>query len=911
MRRQVVLDEFFNNQPERRFEKTLKQYEFATIKFAEPDSDNTVSPKAIKLDKGVFSDEINLTPVWFDFSEFLKKNGIDGDEYSVLLVQKDGFEVEEYEITVEKDKTIITASEKEGIRRGVLKLEDMLVQGNGNLELATTHEKAIIKRRISRGFFAPINRPPKGANELRDDTDYYPEPYLNRMMHDGVNALWVYSDFDSLVESSYIPEFGVGREPAIKKLNKLIEKCAKYGMEIFMFLIAPMSLFEPAIANKYPGIAEKYPQVHGNSQYGPTAFCVYTEFGAGYLKEASEGLIKSAPGLGGIMSITWGERVTSCGNTWGSPIKGWSSNCPHCGDKSKVDSITRTVQLFKEGMAEVDPKYDFISWTYGLRGASNEQIEEYMQKLPDEAIAMVNFEDDGRVNQLGKKRFAFDYYLCYPGPSRMYRAAAALAKKYNRTMYAKMQICCSHELASVPYIPVPGLIYDKMMGAKETGTTGVMECWFFGSYPCLMSKTVGMLSGDKEYLNKQDFLFDLAKLYWAKKDVPHAVSAWEYFEKAYTAYPVNVMFNYYGPMHDGIVWDLQLKPKNFGLPRTWQLMDKTDGDRIGECLFYGHTIDEAIILCEEICFNWEKGCEQLSFTGEWNNPDNEQVNVAKALNLLFHSGLNILKFYRHRQNIGYARADYKESLCAMRKIVEDEIKNSEKMIPLCVADTRLGWHSEAEGYKYHPEKLKARIEKLKNLLETEFKEVEERIEKGLIPLTYYYGEEEDVIRAKAGRNGIDSAEWISFSDGEDKGSCNFRIAENGDDIELEILLDGKNSNDNVWVTFETELMYPQNTYIFMNSGTVELWREGPSHQAINDERYDEFKNKWKIKNLSKNGETHLLGTVSKKDIQFVRFPFKLNVHHWSGSRWAHETPGCGTGTLGKNRCTPGEFGWID
>ena len=97
----------------------------------------------------------------------------------------------------------------------------------------------------------------------------------------------------------------------------------------------------------------------------------------------------------------------------------------------------------------------------------------------------------------------------------------------------------------------------------------------------------------------------------------------------------------------------------------------------------------------------------------------------------------------------------------------------------------------------------------------------------------------------------------------------------------------------------------------MNNGTCELWREGPSHQSINDERYDEFKKKWKMKNLSKNGETHVLGTISKKDIQFVRYPFKLNVHHWSGSRWAHEVPGSGSGTLGKNRCTPGEYGWID
>ena len=908
MIRQVVHDEFYDNQPERAFVKTLSEYEFASVKFREPKSLNAVKVRGVKLDKGVFEKEVNLEPLWFDFDKFLEKNDLKGQTFSVELKKADGYEKEEYEIIVTDNGATVTAGEIEGIRRGVLELEDMIVKGFGNLEKGTTRQKTIIKRRISRGFFAPINRPPKGANELGDDTDYYPDAYLNRMMHDGVNALWLYTDFDSIVESSYIPEFGKGREKPLKKLNALVERVAKFGMEIFIFLIAPMSLFEPAIANKYPGIAKKYPQVHGNSSNGPTAFCVYTEFGAGYLKEASERLMKAAPGVAGIMSITLGERTTSCGNSWPTIDGDWVNNCPHCKDKTKMDSITRTVQLFKEGMNEVNPKYDFISWTYGMRGTSDERMEEYFKKIDPTAISMVNFEDDGRVFQLGKKRFAFDYYLCYAGPSAMYKRAANYAKKYNKELYAKMQICCSHEIASVPYIPVPGIIYDKMTGAKATGTTGVMECWFFGSYPCMMSKSVGMLSGDKEYANKQEFLFDLAKLYWAEEDVPHAVSAWEYFEKAYVSYPMNVMFNYYGPMHDGIVWDLWLKPKNFSLPRTWQLQDKTDGDRIGECYFYGHTLDELITLTEDMVYNWKKGLERLMQTSEWNNTANEQINIAKALMLLFESGHNILKFYRARQDLGYCRGDAQALLDQMKEIVYAEIKRGEDMIPLCVADGRLGWHSEAEGYKFHPEKLKFRIANLKKLLETEFVEVQQRIDNGEYPLEYYLGVEPEFKRVTAGRNGIESAEWTEFGNLEDgKGKCAFRIAEDGDDIVLELKAD--DIRDNFFVTFETELMCPQNTYVFKSTGEVKLWREGASHQSVNDERHAEFSKFWTAKDLSDGTGMHVIGRVSKKDIQFIRFPFKLAVRFFRGASWMTE-PHC-MGTLGRNRCSPGEFGWID
>ena len=45
----------------------------------------------------------------------------------------------------------------------------------------------------------------------------------------------------------------------------------------------------------------------------------------------------------------------------------------------------------------------------------------------------------------------------------------------------------------------------------------------------------------------------------------------------------------------------------------------------------------------------------------------------------------------------------------MREIVEAERKISEAMIPLCEADGRLGFHSEAESHQFYPARLKWRI----------------------------------------------------------------------------------------------------------------------------------------------------------------------------------------------------------
>ena len=45
---------------------------------------------------------------------------------------------------------------------------------------------------------------------MSDDIDYYPEEYLNRLMHDGANGIWIYTRFSDLLPSSIIKEYGKG-----------------------------------------------------------------------------------------------------------------------------------------------------------------------------------------------------------------------------------------------------------------------------------------------------------------------------------------------------------------------------------------------------------------------------------------------------------------------------------------------------------------------------------------------------------------------------------------------------------------------------------------------------------------------------------------------------------------------------
>lgn len=891
-----MVDLFFDEQPNRTFESDLREYEVPIIKRVEPEK-NQVYVSGVNLVKGEF-DCAELDTVYDNLYRFLCKNNLTDKTYKLSLVKEERFDKEEYQLDIRNDECIVKAGDIEAIRRAIIHIEDLLLMGGGNLTLGNSKHKAVVKRRLARCFFAPINRPPRNKAELDDDVDYYPDAYLDRLMRDGANAIWVYADLDHLVKSEYIVEFGEGSEKRIAKLNSIIKKCAKYGIKVYLFFIAPMSLEEGTIANRYKGIAQKYPEVRGNSSRGPAGFCVYSEFGEKYLYDAIKNLVENLPGLGGLISITLGERVTSCGNTWPDLEGVWKSNCPHCKDKSRMQIVTHTSEIIKSAIDSVDSNVDFISWTYGMRGQSDETIREYVKYSPKNVIMLQNFEDDGRVMQLGKKRFALDYYLSYAGPSDMFKITATDAVEQGKEIYAKLQICCSHEIASVPYIPVPGLIYEKMNGLKALGVTGIMESWLFGNYPCLMSKAVGLLYRDNGEYAKREFLAQLASIYWKNSDVEKVVSAWEYFEKGYTDYPVNVMFNYYGPMHDGVVWELSLIPKNLPLSRSWQLIDRPNGDRIGECLFSGHTLEEAITLSQNLVDNWQKGLMELSLTTEWANDENEQVSVAKALGVLFESGLNVLKFYKLRDDLGYGRENAKCILDNMRKIVLAEIENSEKMISLCEKDNRLGYHSEAEGYKFFPEKLRFRIKSLLALLDVEFTAVQKRIENGEVALSYYLGDDK-ATSLTASRRGLGSAEWAHLDDNLSK----FRIAV-GDYIEIELYSSEK---QDFCLSNEFRLTFPEPAIVVKRDGTLKFFINS-AHQSMLDEKADAELEKWQVEDLSKKDDSHFILRVKKEQTNFIRLPYKLLVRTYSDARWCVDEKPCYT--LGKDIFSPGDFGWI-
>ena len=649
-----------------------------------------------------FPDAGSLETVNRVFRSFLAKLPEGG--FPVRTLQCGKLSGEDYRFRITEQEICIEAGDAEGIRRGIYAFIDELRENRGPfMEKGERTFRHWLGNRISRCFFGPIKRAPFFRDELMDEMDYYPDEYLNRLAGEGVNGLWLTIAFRDLCRTSFCPP-SPDRERRLAKLRDTVNRCLRYGIRTWAFCIEPTGLFPGDI------LLEKHPELKGAPTWDRFAFCPSTESGRQYIYESVKDLFTQVPKLGGILNISYGERPTTCLSSANvvneSPVK-----CPRCAAVPKWEILFRSLSAMRSGMPE---SAQLISWLYMARPTSrSEWVFRIAEHTPENVILQYNLESNGTKMQLGKPRKGGDYWLSYTGPSQDFREIAGRAAKAGTALSAKIQVGCSHEVATVPFVPVPGLLYRKYREMKLCGVSSVMQCWYFGNYPGLMNRAAGMLARE-DFANsdEDDFLVRLARPEWGEK-APAVAAAWKMLGDAYENYPLDNMMQYYGPMHSGVIWplfpEIALKP----LAPTWKPDFGYSGDVIGECLG-NHTLEEAVILTRRMADGWEKGLKLWQSCGS--HPD---IGVAEALSIQFRSASDILNFYLLREKL-IAGIRPAATLDAMEEIVRREIGNSERLIPLCKADSRLGFHSEAESHQYDPDRLHWRISQLKNLLLHDF-----------------------------------------------------------------------------------------------------------------------------------------------------------------------------------------------
>ena len=475
-----------------------------------------------------------------DFRRFMEAADIGSGPFRIVTGTCKTAAFEAFHVETDRQTCRIQANDSEGIRRGLVFVEDEIHRSGGPfLPLGSTTRTPVIRTRISRCFFGPIKRPPMNRDELADDADYYPDEYLNRLAHEAVNGLWLTVSFRDLCPSDLFPAHGADRATRLAKLRRTVQQCARYGIKVYVFCIEPMAFGsnpEYALARS---CLDAHPELGGRTMGQWTNFCTSTATGQRYLEECSFFLFSHVPGLGGLIDINLGERPTHCYSDVASFVR---NNCPRCSQRRPWEVFADTTSAIARGMQKANPDSEMISWLYvpvlgDVYAYDIEQqksvIRDIAAHVPENVTLQCNFESNGTAEQLGKDRTALDYWLSWPGPSEMFRDCAGKAVRAGGRISAKTQVGCSHEVATVPFVPVPGNLYRKYKAMHELGVTTVMQCWYFGNYPGLMNKAAGELSFTPFPEDEESFLLKMARTDWGE-NAEAVVRAWQFFQAGYS-----------------------------------------------------------------------------------------------------------------------------------------------------------------------------------------------------------------------------------------------------------------------------------------------------------------------------------------------------------------------------------------
>lgn len=874
MRYRIDTDPFETKQPPIEFEKYLsgpmhdKKPTVWNMRAAE---ENEVFIPCAQI-KAEFPDEENLLETAYDdFKEFLKISECKEGDYCFRTVFNAAMKEESYRISVSDSECKIESADTEGIRRALFYIEDEMSRREGLfLPTGEIYRWAVVKKRISRGFLNP-HYCPGCDGELEDDTEYYPDGYLNRLAHDGVNGIWVQERIRVISPSDIIPEYGQNGAQRVARLNRLIERCKRYGIKVYLESIEPSSTFQNPDLNKHP---EVLGQPWGGEYY---TFCASTEKGKEYIWESVRKLFELCPGLAGIVNICVGEAVSNCASL------DEDLTCPHCLEKgyTKGQVLANCENEIAKAMHSVKPDAELINWAYGIRGWKEKDIDDYLSIRSADSVSMMNFEDWGEAIQLGKVRHARDYWLSYTGPGKIMEKAASAGIKRETPVYAKIQVCSSHEVSTVPYVPVPGILYDKYKYMHENNVTGVLYCWYFGNFPSMMNKAAGELAFAPFFPEKNDFLKHIAGIYWGS-NAEKVAPAYQLFEDGYSNYPISMTFEWHGPMGDAPVWPLHLEVVDLPISRSYKLMNMVGSDRLGETMLMGHTYAETLELCRRMSTKWAEGEKLLSEIDDRNNLKSiEDKSVASALNVLFRSGTNIIKFYDLRYKLAFLAEDKNAVLNEMREIAVEEIENSKKLIKLCEADKRLGYHCEAIGFKYFPEKLEWRIKLVEEMLVKEFPAVQERIDKGMLPLPFCYGLGEESHRYVTESENICDATWEKFVFDDDDVDKNTQIRISEDDESFCVQLE-TDKNSEITIKAEFNMFHP---YVPVKIVDGELKFHDMSSYGLFYDRMDDELSKWNL-SVDKT-ETREIITVKLLKLDFFEnqdIPFRFAVECKNGEK---------------------------
>ncbi|MCE5249912.1 hypothetical protein LLG96_06800 [bacterium] len=519
---------------------------------------------------------------------------------------------------------------------------------------------------------------------LNPALDPYPDGLLRRLSEQGVNGVWLHTVLRQLAPSVLFPEDSRDCEIRIENLRRLVDRCGRYGIKIYLYMNEPRAM----PASFFKGREE----LMGGREGDNYALCTSLPEVRQWLRDSLEYVFSRAPGLGGVFTITASENFTSC---WSHGRE--AAGCPRCSKRPAAEVIAEVNRTIFEGVRSGSPDAKVIVWDWGWQDS---WVEAIIDSLPKDVYLQSVSEWSLPIERGGIKSTVGEYSISSVGPGPRALDHWAMAKRRGLKTVAKMQVNCSWELSAVPYLPVMNTIERHCRNLAGTGIDGMMLSWSVGGYPSPNLEVVSKFGRDVPA--EGQVLPDIARRRYGAQAVTDALEAWSDFSGAFSEYPFHVGFVYRGPAQCGPSNLLYPEPTGYSSTMVGFPYDDVDGWR---------EVYPADVLAgqfEKLAGGWENGLDAFrrglkkGMTPAERKNLQDDLRIAEAACLHFRSVAGQVRFVMARDALLAGTNDPGKRaglITGIRICVEDEIVNARRLYRLTCEDSRIGY--EASNHYYY------------------------------------------------------------------------------------------------------------------------------------------------------------------------------------------------------------------
>ncbi len=511
--------------------------------------------------------------------------------------------------------------------------------------------------------------------------DPFPAGLLARYQKSNINALWLTVLLSDLIPWTGDEDYSENYLLRQATLRKFVEKLAKYGLKLILYLNEPRALPE-AIAQRHPDWCG--PENANNSK--TRAICVSNPAVAEALRKGVADLCKAVPGLGGFLTITMSENLTHCLS------RATIGECERCKEHSDpAKNVVTVLSAIRNGMRDAGSEGRLIAWNWAWQSPWDLKI---LDDLPQDIELMCVSETNLETDCCGIKGRIADYSISHPGPGPVAPRMWQYARKQNRKVIAKVQLNATWELSSLPYIPVPHLTRKHLVNLQNEGISDYMLSWTLGGAP----------GGNLP-------LTDCSVEEWCRNISPvyagEIEKACKFIADGFAGFP----FHSTSLIYCG--------PQNFGCANLLYPQEShRRATMVGFCfddLFVWSSGNHYPVEVLDKTFNkiaseWNTGLKMLHDLLE-KDPGNtaltELYNMAEAGYCIMQSSANQIRFYHYR-NKG-------ESWEKLQEIAGFEAELAIRMLQVQKADSRIGFEA-SNHYMYGENELLEKYIQCKSLM---------------------------------------------------------------------------------------------------------------------------------------------------------------------------------------------------